>query len=607
MVLIKPLEELKILSILLSLLTKTSELYKRSILRRTLAFLLACFCLLPLVGCQANANTNQVVFAVLSDPKTFNAVLSAESPNIFPLTYEGLITENPLTGIKEPSLAESWEFSEDKLTIIFTLREGLKWSDGQPLTADDVVFSYNDLYLNPKIPNNYRDSFRVGRSGTFPEIKKLDDRRIQFKITEPFAPFLDGAEVPILPAHILRKTLEKKNKDGNPEFLSTWGTDTPPKDIIVNGPYKLKDYVTSQRIIFEKNPYYWKKDETGKQLPNIEQIIWAIVESTDTSLLQFRSGSLDSVSITPEYFSLLKREEDRGNFTIYNGGPAYGTVFISFNLNKGKRDGKPLVDPLKSEWFNNLNFRKAVAYGIDRPRIINNIYRGLGGLQNTQISVQSPYYDKTIKGYDFNIEKAKALLEKEGFKLNSKGELLDKNGNRVQFGLITNAGNKIREAMGAQIKEDLGKLGMQVDFTPLDFNTLVGKLSNTLDWDAHILGFTGGNEPHAPNIWYTDGNLHMFNQQPQPGQKPITGWVAADWEKEIEQIYVEGSQEVDQQKRREIYNKAQQLVSDHLPFIYLVNPYSLSAVRNRFEGIQYSALGGAFWNIEKISVSEKNQ
>ncbi len=574
------------------------------IYKRSLTFILVFLCLFPLTSCATTSNPNQAVFSWISDPKTFNAVLNSSSPSIFAYTYEGLITENPITGVKEPALADSWEVSDDKLRIVFTLREGLKWSDGQPITADDVVFSYNDLYLNEKIPNNYRDSFRVGRKGTFPEIIKLDNRRIEFKITEPFAPFLDNASVPILPAHILQPTITQKGSDGNLAFLSTWGTDTPPEKIIVNGPYKLKSYTTSQRVIFERNPYYWKKDKEGNQLPNIDQIIFAIVESTDTSLLQFRSGSLDSISVTPEYFSLLKREEDRGNFTIHNGGPAYGTTFISFNLNKGKRDGKPLVDPIKSAWFNNLKFRKAVAYAIDRPRIINNIYRGLGAPQNTQISVQAPYYDKSIKGYEYNLEKAKELLKKEGFKLNGTGELLDQKGNRVQFSLITNAGNKIREAMGAQIKEDLRKLGMQVDFSPLAFNVLVDKLSNSLDWEAHIIGFTGGNEPHAPNIWYTDGNLHMFNQKPQAGQKPITGRVVTDWEKEIEQLYLEGAQELEREKRKEIYSKAQQLVSEYVPFIYLVNPYSLAAVRNRFEGIEYSPLGGAFWNIEKISVEE---
>lgn len=576
----------------------------KPIFRRVLGILLTSLCLFSLTACASPEIQNQVVLSILSDPKTFNAVLSQESPNIFGLTYEGLITENPLTAEKEPALAESWEVSDDKLTITFTLREGLKWSDGTPLTADDVVFSYNDLYLNEKIPNNYRDSFRVGRSGDFPTIRKLDDRRIEFKITEPFAPFLDNASVPILPAHILRKTVENTDQQGSPQFLTTWGTDTPPEQIIVNGPYQLKEYVTSQRLIFEKNPYYWKKDSQGNQLPNINRVVWAIVESTDTSLLQFRSGSLDSINVTPEYFSLLKQEEERGNFTVYNGGPADGTTFLSFNLNQGKRNGNPLVDPVKSAWFNNINFRKAVAYGIDRPRIINNIYRGLGAPQDTPISVQSPYYDQSVEGYNYNPEKAKKLLIEAGFKYNQAGELLDSQGNRVQFSLITNAGNKIREAMGAQIKEDLRKLGMQVDFTPLAFNVLVDKLSNTLDWEAHIIGFTGGNEPHSPNIWYTDGNLHMFNQKPQPGTPEIAGRVVNDWERKIENLYIQGSQELDMEKRKKIYDQAQELVSEYLPFIYLVNPYSLASVRNRFDGIRYSPLGGAFWNIETLSVSE---
>jgi peptide/nickel transport system substrate-binding protein len=344
-----------------------------------------------LVTCAPTNKGNEAIFSVVGDPKTFNAVLSAESPNVFGYIYEGLVTENPITGKKEPALAESWEVSDDKLTIIFTLRENLKWSDGQPLTADDVLFTYNDLYLNPKIPNNSRDSLLIGENRQPPTVTKLDDRRIKFEIPEPYAPFLDSTGLGILPAHILRPYVEETDQEGNPKFLSIWGTDTPPSEIISNGPYRLKEYVTSQRVVFEKNPYYWRKDDQENSLPYMDQIIWAIVENTDTSLLQFRSGSLDSISVTPEYFSLLKQEEERGNFTIYNGGPAYGVTFITFNLNKGKRNGKPLIDPIKSEWFNNVNFRRAIAYGINRPRIVNNIYRGLGEPQITQINIIKPF------------------------------------------------------------------------------------------------------------------------------------------------------------------------------------------------------------------------
>ncbi|PSF38242.1 peptide ABC transporter substrate-binding protein [Aphanothece hegewaldii CCALA 016] len=565
-----------------------------------LSFLIIFFFLIPLTACAPTSTPNQLVTSIVGDPKTFNAVLSQESPNIFGLVYEGLITENPITGQKEPVLAEKWEVSEDKLSIIVTLKKDLKWSDGQPLTIDDVLFSYNELYLNPKIPNNYRDSFRIGRSQSFPTIKKLEDRSIEFRITEPFAPFLDTLSVPILPKHILKPTIEKKSSDGKLQFLSTWGVDTPPEKIIVNGAYKLKNYTTGQRIIFDKNPYYWKKDTQGNQLPHIAQVIWAIVESQDTALLQFRSKSLDYIGVTPEYFSLLKKEDERGNFTIFNGGPAYGTNFLSFNLNQGSRNGKPLIDPIKAKWFNNVKFRQAVAYGIDRTRMINNIYRGLGEKQNSFMSIQSPFYNQSLAGYDYNPEQAKALLQEAGFKYNSDNQLVDSDNHIVRFNLLTNAGNPIREAIGAQIKEDLSKIGIIVDFAPIAFSVLVDKLSNSLDWESYILGFTGDNEPHAPNIWYTDGNLHAFNQKPQPGIPPVDGRILYDWEKEIENLYIEGAKELNIEKRKVIYNEAQQLMSEYLPFIYLVNPLALSAVRNCFEEIQFSALGGAFWNLEEL-------
>ena len=554
------------------------------------------------------AQVPQLVTSILSDPKTFNAALSSESPNIFGYTYEGLLTQNPIDGKIEGALAQSWEISPDKTKITFTMREGLKWSDGQPLTVDDVVFTYNDIYLNENIPTDTRDVLRIGKNRKLPTVKKIDNRRVEFSVPEPFRPFLLNTGASILPAHVLEKSVKTKNKDGKVEFLNKWGVDTPPDEIIVNGPYKLERYDTSQRIIFRRNPYYWRKDAQGKPQPYIERIIWQIVESTDTSLLQFRSGDLDSIGVSPDYFSLLKVQEKQGNFTIYNGGPSSSTSFISFNLNKGKRKNQPLVDPVKSKWFNNVQFRQAVAYAIDRQTMLNNTFRGLGTPQNSPISVQSPYFlspEKGLKVYNYNPEKAKELLLKAGFKYNEKNFLVDDQGNEVRFALLTNAGNKIRESMGSQIKQDLSKIGIQVDFTPLAWNTFIDKLSNTLDWDACLIGLTGGLEPNdGANVWSPEGGLHMFNQKPQAGQKPIEGWEVADWEKKINELYIQGAQEFDEAKLKEIYGESQQLTQEYLPFIYLVNSYSLSAIRNRFQGIQYSALGGAFWNIHEIKVTK---
>lgn len=563
------------------------------------------------------AQVSQWVTSTLGDPKTFNYAFNQEYPHVFLFTTEGLTTLNGITAKIEPALAESWQVSEDKKRITFTLRQGLQWSDGEPLTADDVIFTYRDVIFNPAIPTDWKDFLKVGTSGVFPEVKKLSDRQVEFIFPEPFAPFLSTTTGPstnsvgILPKHALSKFITTKDVKGKPVFLSTWGTDSDPKEVIVNGPYKIESYTPSQRVIFRRNPYYWRKDAQGNRQPYIERVVWQIIESTDTSILQFRSKGLDAVDVSPENFSLLKREEKRGNFTIYNGGPKFQKVFIAFNLNKGKRNNRPLIDPIKSRWFNTLEFRQAIAHAIDRQTMLNNVFRGLGNLQDSPIDIQSPFYLSPAQGlkvYEYNPQKARELLAKAGFKYNAKKQLLDGEGNRVRFSLITNSENKTRVAMGAQIKQDLSKIGIQVDYNPIAFNTLTDKLSNSLDWECHLLGFTGGIEPHdGANVWLPDGGLHSFNQKPLAGQEPLVGREVADWETEIGNLYIKGSQELDGAKRKEIYAQTQRLAQEYLPFIHLVSPLSLGAVRDRLQGVEYSALGaqgGTLWDKYKLRVTK---
>lgn len=548
---------------------------------------------------------NQVVISVLSDPKTFNPVLSQESPNPFGLTYEGLVRQNPLTGEVEPDLAESWTISPDGLSLTFTLRPGLRWSDGQPLTVEDVLFTYGDLYLNSAIPNSAQDILRIGEGRAFPKVEAVGDRQVKFTIPEPFAPFLTTMGLPIMPAHALGESVRQKDANGRPKFFSIWGVTTPPQELVGNGRYRLTGYQTGQRLIFEANPHYWEKDNQGQSLPRIPKVIWEIVGSLDTALLQFRSGDLDLIGVAPPQFSLLKREEKRGKFTIYNGGPDYGTSFIAFNLNTAKRNGKPLVPPHKSRWFRNQKFRQAIAHAIDRQRMINNIYRGLGEVQNSPISVQSPFYAKDVPAYDYQPEKAKQLLREAGFRYSSDGKLEDDQGNPVRFSLITNAGNTIREDMGVQIQQDLAKLGIQVDYNPISFNVLVEKLDSSLDWECHLLGLTGGNEPNdGSNVWNPEGSLHLFNQKPAEGKDKITDWQVSDWERRIGDLYIQGARELDREKRKAIYAETQRIAQEQLPFIHLVNDYALGAVRDRIQGVQYSALDGALWNIERLRLTD---
>ncbi|HAC64721.1 MAG TPA: peptide ABC transporter substrate-binding protein, partial [Cyanothece sp. UBA12306] len=224
-------------------------------LRSLISFILV-FLLIITNGCSAKNLINnsdkkdQLVLAVSSDPPTFNYAVNTTPYSIFGYLYRGLLKLNGITGEVEPALAESWEISPDKSQFIFTLREGLKWSDGVPLSADDVVFTYNQIYLNPKIPSVWKDFLKFGNQKKFPVIKKLDSTHIEFTLPEPFAPFLRYiTRLAILPSHKLLSSVISLDESGNPQFISTWGTDTPPQEIVTNGPYKLVSYTPGERLI----------------------------------------------------------------------------------------------------------------------------------------------------------------------------------------------------------------------------------------------------------------------------------------------------------------------------------------------------------------------
>ncbi len=579
---------------------------------RSLIILLAAIVTIALSACTPVRSqlTNRLIVPTPSGPATFNYPLNQSAYSVFGYLNEGLINENGLTSELEPGLAESWEVSKDGKKIVFTLREGLKWSDGEPMTTDDIIFSYDKIYFNDKIPSGLKDTLRVGMSRQFPKLKKIDSRRVEFSVAEPFAPFIRYAGgIPILPAHILQESVDNTDSEGKPKFLTTWGTDTDPKKIVGNGQYRMLSYTPNQRVVLERNPYFWRKDTQGTAQPYIQQIVWQIIENTDTQLLNFRSGDLDSLDVQPEVFPLLKREEKRGKYTVFNGGPDTGSVFMCFNLNQGRNaQNQPFVDPIKSRWFATKEFRQAIAYGINRDAMTNNIYRGLGAPLHSPIPAQSPFYlspKEGLKTYNYDPKKAKELLLTAGFKYNDAGDLLDREGNKVRFTLLMAAGKKVREQMGTQIKQDLGKLGIQIDTQFLSFNTYVEKLRLTKNWDTYLGGFTGGLEPHSGyNIWSVNGTLHSFNQGPQAGEPPIKGWKVADWEQKIDDLYVKASQELNEPKRKEIYAETQRIIAEQAPFIYMVNPLTFEAVRDRISGVRYSAIGGAFWNLYELKITE---
>lgn len=535
-------------------------------------------------------------------PKTFNPWTAKDntSSQMGALMFDGLVSTDAYTGKVVPLMAKSVEVDETGTVYTVKLRKGLKWSDGKPITSADVVFTWNTIIAGGFGNTSARDNILI--DGKMPEIRALDALTVQFKTPKPFAPFYRQLGQSIAPKHIL----EPVTKQGHAAFNSFWGVNTPPHKFVTSGMFRLERYIPAQRVEFVRNPDYYMVDKAGNLLPYLDKYIYYIVGDINNQVLKFESGQIDVLSISGSNVARFKELEKHSDYKIYNLGPDTGTMFLSFNLNRRKNDdGKYCVDLVKQRWFNDKNFRKAVSLAIDRESAVMNILRGVGSPLYTAESLSSIYLNENLKnGEAKNLEKAKELLKESGFTWNKKGQLIDNAGNTVEFTLITNAGNTERESLGVMIKEDLEKLGMKVNFKPIEFNVLVGKLTDSLDWEAVIIGLTGSSlEPHdGRNVWSSTGALHIFNQR--KGKDLQTKVDLRNWEAELDEIFEKGASVIDFEERKPYYDRYQEIVYEQNPFIYLYSGLRVVAVRKKIGNINPTPIGSVLHNLEEIYIED---
>lgn len=528
-------------------------------------------------------------------PKTFNSwnSMDATSSQAADVMFDALVTTDPYTGEVIPKMAKSIKVLPDKKAYIIELRHGLKWSDGKEITADDVFFTWDKIIFGGYGNTSTRDAMYIGEE--LPKIEKIDKYTVRFTTPKPFSPFLRQLSVPIAPKHVFEPVVNQ----GKRAFASFWSSNTKPSEFVTSGAYKLKEYVPAQRIVYERNPNYYMIDEDGQKLPYLDKYIILIVGDLNNELLKFKSGELDTVGLRGTNVAMFKEKEKSSDYKIFNLGPDTGTMYFAFNLNNRKNDkGKYYVNPVKQKWFNDVNFRKAVDYALDRENMVFNIASGVAAPLFTPEPLSSIYLNKDVaKGHPQDMQKAEELLKASGFTWR-KGKLYDKDGNKVEFDLYTNAGNTERESIGVMVKQDLEELGMTVNFKPIEFNTLVSKLVNTNDFDAVIMGFTGSPlEPYGgKNVWYSNGTLHVFNMRKTPEENKIL----FDWEKQLNTIFDKASLELDFEKRKALYEEYQKLIYDKKPIIYLYSPIRVTAIRNKFGNIHPTPLGGVIHNLEEI-------
>ena len=535
-----------------------------------------------------------VISTIGEGPKTFNPcnTKDATSSSMAGMLYDGLVTTNPRTGKVQPLLAKSFEINGND--YIIHLRKGIKWTDGKPITAEDVIYTYNEIVFKGLGNPSTMDAMII--DGKLPILVKIDDFTVKFTTPKPFAPFLRQLSYPIVPKHYFKPYSDK----GESVFNAFLSPNTNPKDIVSSGAFKLKEYVAAQRVVFVKNPNYYKINLENKQLPYLDKVVYLIVGDTNNEILKFEAKELDVLSIRGANVAQYKLNESKSDYSIYNLGADTGTLFLVINLNNRKdKNGKYYVNPIKQKWFGNRDFRAAIDWAIDRKNMVQNIASGVAEPLFTAESLNSIYLNNYIKGHPSDIEVARKSLQKAGFVLRN-GKLYDNKGNRVEFDLYTNAGNLEREALGVMVKQDLEELGMKVNFKPVEFNSLVNKLTNTYDWDMAIMGLTGSPlEPHdGKNVWTSRGSLHMFNQRP-------ANYSVDDrlfWEKDLDEIFKEGALKLSFEERKPLYDKYQTIIYNQKPIIYLYSPIRITAIRKKFKNIFPTPLSGLIYNLDEIYV-----
>ena len=525
--------------------------------------------------------------STISDPKGWNAVTSHESSTsqYTSIMMRGLIDIDPNTSAIVPELARSWELSEDGLEIVFHLRRGLKWSDGEPFTANDVLFTFNDLYYNLDVDTDTRDILQLP-DDTFPEFEKIDDYTIRVTLSVPFRPILNALGANIMPKHVLADSVHKLNPDVPAgQFNSMWTLDTDPSELVGMGPFIVENYFAGQGVTMRRNPYYYHVDPNGVQLPYLDRYVILTVENQDVSFLKFRNQELDAFAPRATDLPILKEEAELKDFTVLvkPDVPVFGTSWIGLNQDYGLAQG---TEENLRALFRDLRFRQAIAHSIDKETIIRNVYSGLAVPQWSPVSYLSQFYaGRTHYGgpvteedavvYEFDPEKTMSLFDEIGIiDRDGDGWRDFEDGATVEIEFNTNP-NTTRESICLIVTDDLQNAGLKVTFQPIDFNTLVDRLtSSTIQ--MVLLGLSGSSEPNGgANIYRSTGGLHFWHYSAAKGD-------IYDIELLIDELLSAGVATFDNDVAFEAYKQYQIAYTENdLGLIFTVNPAFTYAYYNR--------------------------
>ena len=533
----------------------------------------------------------RLVVALRSEPKTLNPVLVVDEPSreVIRCLSADLIHINRASLKTEPALAKSWNVSRDGRQYTLQLRRGLRFSDGAPFDADDVVFSFQ-VYLDEKIDSAQRDLLVVG--GKPITVVKVDQYTVRFEMAQAYAAaerLFDG--VAILPRHLL----EASYKGGG--FSEAWNLSMAANQFAGLGPFRLKEYVPGQQVTLERNPYYWKADRAGNPLPYLGEVMFLFVPSEDAQVIRFQAGDTDVLSrFSSENFAVLQKQQGTKGYHLDDLGPGLEYNFLFFNLNDLGAKNVPEIAK-KQSWFQDLPFREAVSAAIDRDGIVRLVYGGRAMAIWDQVTPGNKLWvDNKIGHPKQSVERARELLQSAGYSWKN-GALMDPRGTAVEFSILTSASNAQRTKIATIIQDDLSQLGMTVQVVPLDFHAMVDRLQSSYNYEAAVMSLVSGDaDPTSEmNVWLSNGETHLWH----PNQaKPAT-----PWESEMDGLMEKQLVTLDYAKRKQLYDRVQEIVAEELPVICLVSPNILVGAANRVGNFRPAILVPyALWNIDQLYV-----
>jgi len=531
----------------------------------------------------------RLVFALRSEPKTLNPVTAVDgaSRDVIGRMMADLVHIDRQTQRTTPALARSWAVSPDGRRYTLELRRGLRFSDGHPLDADDVVFSFQ-CYLDERNASPERDQLVVG--GKPVVVRKLGAYGVSLEMQQPYA----AAErlfdsIAILPRHLL----EAAQREGR--LAQAWTLSTPPAEIVGLGPFRLRSYVPGDRLVLERNPHYWKVDGTGHPLPYLDEVVFLLVPSEDAQVIRFKAGETDLISrLSAENFAVLAREDAGRNLRLEDLGPGLEYNFLLFNLND-LDGGKLDAIARKQAWFRQVAWRQAVSAALDREGLVQLVYQGRATPLASHVTPGNKLWvNRALPPPARSLSRARDLLMRAGFSW-KEGTVRDATGAPVEFTIVTNASNAARVQMATIIQDDLRQLGMAVQVVPLENRALLDRVFQSHDYEAALMALGSGDvDPTSEmNVWLSCGPTHLWHLgESQP---------ATPWEKEIDELMGRQLAARDPQERKRQYDRVQALVAENLPLIPLVSPDVLVGARRALGNLRPAILDHyVLWNADEL-------